>query len=689
MTRLHRTTSILLLFGLLAAGAPGALAAEELSQEQQVLNGLSSSFQKAAETATPRTVCIRIHLGERTGFGSGALISPEGHILTCAHVSEPGEKLSVILHDGRVLPARRLGKNSKNDYALIKIDGGPFPFFSFGSSADLETGAWVVALGHPGGPYADRRPAVAVGRITGLHRKLPVQFNVKYYDDAIQTDAPIFAGNSGGPLVDLSGRLIGINGAILLVNDNAYATPMHEILNDLPAMKAGRNVPGRAPENMQKVMKDLVQEIDPQDLDKMLGQSPLGKMLGPLMKMFSPGASEEASKERRERMRRFGREEGLKRAFSDLGRRLSKSVVEILVNGKKKGFGVVIDDEGSVLTNDRILETRPGRVEVRARGARRSATVVGRHGMLDVALLRFVPRGIDVIPASLKDASPLAPGAWVITPGVGERPLAVGVVSAVGRDVGKNRKIPTLGLMGMFGKPNQSPLREYDGLVQHDSKIVKGLFGAPLFDVRGRWVGINVANFYRGSSFATPVTAILSVLDDLQDGLRVSPPPFLESPEPEKGFGFGDMDEMLEPFQKMFGEGETPDLETMLERFRKMMEGGGEGGMEDFFEKMREFLDPPEPPDTAPKAYLGIHAGTADEGGVAINEVVEGTAAHRAGLRPGDRIVFFDGVRIENLEGLIEVLDKKKPDDEVSVRLVREGEKLELVVKLGSRAESR
>ena len=124
----------LLLAVLFALGAAPRATAEE-SQEQQILIGLSRSFGRVAEHAIPRTVCIRVQVGDKKGFGSGAIISPEGHILTCAHVSEPGPKLTVILADGRELPARKLGSNSRNDYAMIKIEGGPYPFFEFGESS--------------------------------------------------------------------------------------------------------------------------------------------------------------------------------------------------------------------------------------------------------------------------------------------------------------------------------------------------------------------------------------------------------------------------------------------------------------------------------------------------------------------------------------------------------------------------
>src|SRR3989442_130885 len=80
-------------------------------------------------------------------------------------------------------------------------------------------GDWVVALGHPGGPFADRRPTVAAGKVLALGRSLPILLEGKEYVGAIQTDCPIFGGNSGGPLVDLFGRLVGINGAAGIVGD--------------------------------------------------------------------------------------------------------------------------------------------------------------------------------------------------------------------------------------------------------------------------------------------------------------------------------------------------------------------------------------------------------------------------------------------------------------------------------------
>src|SRR5205807_1517807 len=170
------------------------------------------------------------------GAGSGALISADGYILTCSHVAEIGD-LRVTTSDGKVWPAHKLGRNRRQDYALIKIDGQDLPCFEMGDSSTVAPGQWVVALGHPGGPYPDVQPAFAAGKVRGLHRKLPVGFMEKYYNDAIMTDCPIFAGDSGGPLVDLDGKLVGINGAIVMINDMAFAVPLNQIKLDLDALK--------------------------------------------------------------------------------------------------------------------------------------------------------------------------------------------------------------------------------------------------------------------------------------------------------------------------------------------------------------------------------------------------------------------------------------------------------------------
>jgi S1-C subfamily serine protease len=275
LTRAHRARSgrtvllaaVAIAIGACALGAPPAARAAD-----EDIRTLDRRFREVAAKAIPATVLVKSTLADgsgRSGFGSGATISADGYILTCSHVVEMAGQVEVAFPDGESFPARVLSKNPRQDYALLKVEREGLPHFPLGDSRALRLGQWVVALGHPGGPYPDLRPAFSVGRVTGLHRRLPVQMMERNYDDAIRTDAPIFAGNSGGPLVTLEGDLVGLNGAILLINEHSYAVPVHEIIPNLAAMKRGEDVPGRAGSGGF----GPIEEFEGKDLAKFLGRA--------------------------------------------------------------------------------------------------------------------------------------------------------------------------------------------------------------------------------------------------------------------------------------------------------------------------------------------------------------------------------------------------------------------------------
>jgi S1-C subfamily serine protease len=453
-----------------------------------------------------------------------------------------------------------------------------------------------------------------------------------------------------------------------------------------------------------KVLQELTAEIDPKDLEKMYSKSPLGRILGPALKMLGGGRNVDPKvrERKREEKRRWGRSFGLEASFRPLGERLSRSVVTILLGGKAVGYGVVVSEGGEVVTNDRILGDAPFGVRVGVGRERRAARVLGRHGLLDVALLKIAPAGLDLTPAVFGNSGALGPGDWLVTAGPPSRPvLAVGAVSAMEREIGRNRKIPTVGLMGLFGKPNESPLREYPEVIQHDSKIVKGFFGSPVFNARGYLVGINVANFYRGSSYATPVSRIAPVLDELRSGLSVKPPPFLEAKVPDNpmgGFGEGDMGKIFEQFKggkffedlrKWFEKGEgfggkDNPLNDMLKKFLEGQGGGGDFGkmLEDMMKRLRGSGESETKP---PAAVLGIRAQDTQEWGTDVIRVNPGSGAEKAGMRVGDRIVALDGGEVAERKDLLRLLRRKKPGDRVTVTVMRAGKKVRLVVILGKR----
>jgi len=145
--------------------------------------------------------------GPAEGQGSGFIVDADGHVVTNNHVISNAAHVEVVLNDGRRYPARVKGRDAKTDLALLKIDAeAPLPFVVLGDSASTRVGDWVLAVGNPFGLGG----SVSAGIVSARGRDI----NSGPYDDYLQIDAPINRGNSGGPLFDASGRVVGVNTAI-------------------------------------------------------------------------------------------------------------------------------------------------------------------------------------------------------------------------------------------------------------------------------------------------------------------------------------------------------------------------------------------------------------------------------------------------------------------------------------------
>lgn len=214
---------------------------------------LSDAFANAAEAVTPAVVRIEVTstLRARSGSegfwpfsdprgqrgqaipvqsgGSGFLVSEDGYVLTNNHVVEDANEIRVYLTDGRYFIADLVGADPTTDVAVVKIDETELPFLSLGSSEDLRVGEWVLAIGNPGigGDPDDLDYTVTAGIVSALGRPLSLIRNELFNDpqfglesagfaieDYIQTDAVINRGNSGGPMVNIIGQVVGINSAI-------------------------------------------------------------------------------------------------------------------------------------------------------------------------------------------------------------------------------------------------------------------------------------------------------------------------------------------------------------------------------------------------------------------------------------------------------------------------------------------
>ncbi|MEO8209983.1 MAG: trypsin-like peptidase domain-containing protein, partial [bacterium] len=144
-------------------------------------------------------------------LGSGYIISSDGYILTNDHVAGNATKISVTMTTGETIEAKLIGSDRNSDVALLKIDKNNLEYAKLGNSDDVIIGEWVVALGNPFGLFEiNDKPTVTVGVVSAVNMKVNADGN-RVYKDMIQTDASINAGNSGGPLVNADGDVIGMN----------------------------------------------------------------------------------------------------------------------------------------------------------------------------------------------------------------------------------------------------------------------------------------------------------------------------------------------------------------------------------------------------------------------------------------------------------------------------------------------
>ncbi len=144
------------------------------------------------------------------GLGSGFLISPDGYILTNHHVAGKASKIIVTTTEGKKYDAKLVAADEVTDVALLKIEGENFPYLKLGNSDDVIVGEWVIAMGNPFGLFdLNAKPTVTVGVVSNIG--VDIAQDNKLYKNMIQTDAAISSGNSGGPLLNSLGEVIGIN----------------------------------------------------------------------------------------------------------------------------------------------------------------------------------------------------------------------------------------------------------------------------------------------------------------------------------------------------------------------------------------------------------------------------------------------------------------------------------------------
>jgi S1-C subfamily serine protease len=197
-------------------------------EDTDLLDAYSRAVTSVAEAVGPAVVSVNV--GRETpdgnglepiGAGSGVLLTPDGYVLTNHHVVQENSRVRLTLMDGKQLGAVIVGSDPTNDLAVVRADGSGLPYASLGDSSALKAGQLVIAIGNPLGFQS----SVSTGVVSATGRAMRSR-DQRLIDNVIQHTAPLNPGNSGGPLVDSRGRVVGINTAIIAAAQGiAFAVP--------------------------------------------------------------------------------------------------------------------------------------------------------------------------------------------------------------------------------------------------------------------------------------------------------------------------------------------------------------------------------------------------------------------------------------------------------------------------------
>lgn len=232
----------------------------------------------------------RTYLKEVKGLGSGFIISSDGYILTNDHVAGNAKEITVTLTNKEQYKAELVGTDLVSDITLLKIDGANLPFIPLGNSDEVLIGEWVIAFGNPFGLFeVGTKPTVTVGVVSALGMNLQASGD-RYYRNMIQTDAAINSGNSGGPLLNTLGEVIGVNAVIYTPNQGniglGFAIPINKVKRIVEELRTK----GRIERNFWTGLK--VQSVDA----RVARYFELAKAEGVIISEVQPGSPGERAK---------------------------------------------------------------------------------------------------------------------------------------------------------------------------------------------------------------------------------------------------------------------------------------------------------------------------------------------------------------------------------------------------------
>jgi serine protease Do len=255
MKSTSRILIVLTLVGCTKGSQPSIAQQTQTSTSTAVSEGRRTAITAAVAAVAPAVVTVQTTMVERVdpdifaqmfgarpttrvtpGLGTGFIVRNDGVIVTNAHVIAGADTISVMLRDGKIYPAKKLGVDETNDVAVIKIAAKELPVVRIGNSSSLVVGEWSIAIGNPYGfLLGNSEPSVTAGVISGVGRNLIERTDApQQYYDMIQTDASINPGNSGGPLANADGEVIGVNSSIYSNSGGSvglgFAIPINRVM---------------------------------------------------------------------------------------------------------------------------------------------------------------------------------------------------------------------------------------------------------------------------------------------------------------------------------------------------------------------------------------------------------------------------------------------------------------------------
>ncbi len=405
------------------------------------LADMEATMRRIAEKVVPCTVGIQVgHNVE----GSGVVISENGYILTAAHViSRPGRTVTIRFPDGTRVPGKTLGIHTSADGGLVKITAeGKWPFAPLVTHDDFPTpGDWCLATGHPGGFQEDRTPPVRIGRI------------IDVAENTLRSDCTITGGDSGGPLFDMQGRVIGIHSRISVESTVNLHGPVLAYVEAWDQLKAGEVYPNVPP---SRFFENFDRDHDGKVTRQELPAGEMRRMYDRLVKTYSLDAEKAYDVEELTKIvgwrkvpqrltlapyrvddnehalgeLQYVRGGAVLKAFRPIVSAAAKGTLEVLCGGEPQALGAVIDASGLIVTKASRLEEN---ISCRTRdGKTAQAEVILSDVAHDLAVLKVDLKELTALNWSDDD---VRPGQWLVTPNPAGAAISVGVVSVAEREI--------------------------------------------------------------------------------------------------------------------------------------------------------------------------------------------------------------------------------------------------------------